>query len=158
MVPLPLVMVPLARRAPLIAEQFGINRIGAFGLALIAAGLFVISRFGVDFKYPVFAAGLVVFAAGMALAGTPATTAIVSSLPRDKQGVASAVNDVSREFGSAMGIALLGSVLNSRYRSGVAQATAGFPDTVRERAQSSIAFIQAAPLDRFGAAGAQLRI
>ena len=52
----------------------------------------------------------------MALAGTPATTAIVASLPEAKQGVASAVNDVSREFGSALGIALLGSLLNTSYR------------------------------------------
>ena len=42
----------------------------------------------------------------------PATTAIVASLPRvrDKQGVASAVNDISRELGGALGIAVLGSI------------------------------------------------
>ena len=45
----------------------------------------------------------------MALSGAPATTAIVASLPREKQGVASAVNDVSRELGGALGIAVLGS-------------------------------------------------
>ena len=44
----------------------------------------------------------------MALAGTPATTAITASLPPSKQGVASAVNDTARELGSALGIAILG--------------------------------------------------
>jgi len=48
---------------------------------------------------------------GMALATTPATTAIVNSLPEEKQGVASAINDASREVGGALGIAVLGSVL-----------------------------------------------
>ena len=47
----------------------------------------------------------------MALAATPGTTAIVESLPDAKQGVASAVNDASREVGGALGIAVLGSVL-----------------------------------------------
>ena len=61
-------------------------------------------------------AGLVPFGAGMALAGAPATTAIVASLPAEKQGVASAVNDVSRELGGALGIAVLGSLFNGAYR------------------------------------------
>ncbi len=156
MLPMPLVLIPLARRAPLIAERVGINRTGAVGLALIAAGLIVLSFIGVDLSYWHFAAGLVLFAAGMALAGTPATTAIVSSLPPAKQGVASAVNDVSREFGSALGIALLGSVLNETYRSGMESAVAGLPENVASQAEESISFVQQAPLDQFGAAGAQL--
>jgi len=92
----------------------------------------------------------------MALASTPATTAIVSSLPAAKQGVASAVNDVSREFGSALGIALLGSVLNSTYRANVSDATAGLPPEAAHGAQESIAFVQQAPLDRYGSAGTHL--
>lgn len=157
MLPMPVVLVPLARRAPLLARRIGVNRLGALGLLLIAAGLGVISFMGVHFHYALFAAGLVVFAAGMGLAGTPATTAIVSSLPASKQGVASAVNDVSREFGSALGIALLGSVLNGRYRTGMSELTAGLPHGVAARAEASIAFVGQAPLERLGPAGAQLK-
>ena len=62
----------------------------------------------------------------MALATTPATTAIVSSAPA-KQGVASAVNDVAREVGGALGIAVLGSALTDSYQSGVADAAAKPP-------------------------------
>ncbi len=156
MLPMPLVLIPLARRAPGIAERVGINRTGALGLALIAAGLIVLSFMGVELSYWHFAAGLVLFAAGMALAGTPATTAIVSSLPAAKQGVASAVNDVSREFGSALGIALLGSVLNESYRSGLGDAVSGLPDGVAVRAEESISFVDKAPLEQLGAAGARL--
>ena len=157
MLPMPVVMIPLARRAPYIAERFGINRVGAAGLTMIAVGLGILSFLTVDFHYAVFAGGLVVFAAGMALASTPATTAIVSSLPAAKQGVASAVNDVSREFGSALGIALLGSVLNSVYRTNVHEATTGLPTDVAHGAEESISFVQQAPLDQFGAAGANLQ-
>ncbi|MDQ3416706.1 MAG: hypothetical protein M3474_06360 [Actinomycetota bacterium] len=87
--------------------------------------------------YWVFVAGLVPFAAGMALAGTPATTAIVSLLPESKQGVASAVNDTSRELGSALGIALLGSVLNESYRNGIREALAACRSTCRSRRQTA---------------------
>jgi EmrB/QacA subfamily drug resistance transporter len=148
LLPMPLVMIPLAKKAPMIADRFGINRVGSIGLALIATGLGIISLQGVDLNYWTFAAGVVVFAAGMALAATPATTAIVSSLPAAKQGVASAVNDVSREFGSALGIALLGSVLNESYRNGMEDATAGLPTEVAQHAEESIAFVQQAPVDQ----------
>jgi EmrB/QacA subfamily drug resistance transporter len=156
LLPMPVVLIPLARRAPVIAERFGINRTGALGLTLIAAGLGVISLLEVDLSYGVFLAGLVLFAAGMALSGTPATTAIVASLPRAKQGVASAVNDTSREFGSALGIAVLGSVLNERYRSGIADATGGLPPEAARGAQESIAFVQSDALARLGPAGSDL--
>ena len=79
----------------------------------------------------------------MALAGAPATTAIVASLPREKQGVASAINDVSRELGGALGIAILGSVLNSAYRSSVADQTSGLPPVLADQARGSLAAAQA---------------
>lgn len=155
MMPLPFVLIPLARNAPRIADRFGINVTGAVGLALIAAGLVAISFLGTTLHYWQFAAGIVVFAAGMGLAGTPATTAIVSSLPARKQGVASAVNDTTRELGGALGIAILGSVLNDRYRANVAPAVSHLPRQAAEQAQGSIAFVHgAAP--RLGGQGRQL--
>lgn len=87
--------------------------------------LLILSTLGTEFEPVRFWGGIVVFAAGMALAGTPATTVIVSSLPANKQGVASAVNDTSRELGAALGIAVLGSVFNDRYRSVVDRIVAG---------------------------------
>jgi len=71
----------------------------------------VISTMDAGSSYWHLLAGGLVLGLGMALAATPATTSIVSSLPDEKQGVASAVNDASREVGGALGIAVLGSVL-----------------------------------------------
>jgi len=119
LLPLPLVMIPLARNAPRVARRVGFRRVAPAGLGLTAAGLVVVSQVGVDLSYGYFALGLVLFAAGMALAGTPSTTAITESLPASKQGVASAVNDTSREIGIAMGTALLGSAFNAAYRRGI---------------------------------------
>ena len=116
LVPMALVVIPLSRVAPAIAARVGVRVAGATGLSLMAAGFIVLSTLDVGSSYGHFLAGLLPFGAGMALAGAPATTAIVASLPREKQGVASAVNDVSRELGGALGIAVLGSLMNAAYR------------------------------------------
>jgi EmrB/QacA subfamily drug resistance transporter len=150
LLPLPFVMIPMARNAPRIAERVGFRRITPLGLGLTAAGLVILAQVSAQLDYWVFAAGLVVFALGMALAGTPSTTAITASLPRSKQGVASAVNDTARELGSALGIAILGSALNQAYRDGMASAVTGLPEQAREMALSSIAFTQS---PQVGAAG-----
>ncbi|HEU5044323.1 MAG TPA: MFS transporter [Nocardioidaceae bacterium] len=152
LLPLPFVLIPLARNAPRLARRIGFGRVAPFGLLLTTAGLLVISRVTVDLSYWLLAAGLVVFAAGMGLAGTPATTAITESLPEAKQGVASAVNDTSRELGSALGIAILGSALDSGYRSGTASLVHGLPAPAAQHIQSSIAFTQSGQLDRLGPA------
>jgi len=152
LLPLPLVMIPLARNAPRIAARVGYRRIAPVGLGLTAAGLLVISTVGTDFVYGWFAVGLVVFAMGMALAGTPSTTAITEALPHQKQGVASAVNDTARELGSALGIAILGSALNQAYRDGMAEAVRSLPAQAREAALSSIAFASSPQVEAAGAA------
>ncbi len=160
LLPMPFVMVPVARNAPRVASRLGMRRVVPAGLVLSAVGLYLMSRLGVDLTYWNFAIALVVFAAGMGLAGTPATTAIVSSLPAAKQGVASAVNDTSRELGSALGIAILGSVLASGYRDALmaSGALAGVPAQVAGRATSSIAFVQygADQIAQLGPAGTTL--
>jgi fucose permease len=150
------VLIPLARRAPLIAQRVGFRRLAPLGLLLMACGFVVISQVEVGLTYWLFASGLVLFAAGMALAGTPATTAITASLPPSKQGVASAVNDTARELGSALGIAILGSVLNQQYRDAMAEAVKGLPAQAAEAAQRSIAFTQSPALAQLGDTGKRL--
>ena len=57
----------------------------------------------------------------------PASGMIVSSLPLSKSGVGSAVNDVTREVGGAIGIAIMGSVLASVYNSHMTEKIRGLP-------------------------------
>ena len=49
----------------------------------------------------------------------PATDSIMGSLPREKAGVGSAVNDTTREVGGALGVAILGSILAASYSTAV---------------------------------------
>jgi hypothetical protein len=94
----------------------------------------------------------VILAVGIGLAMTPATNAIVSSLPAAKQGVASAVNDTTREIGTALGIAIMGSMFTSGYHSGIDGHLAGLPADVANQAREAPALaLQAA--DGLGARG-----
>ena len=67
--------------------------------------------------------GMCVTGVGMGAAVTPATVMLVESLPPAKAGVASAMNDVTREGGGAIGIALLGSVAAAVYTARIDPAT-----------------------------------
>lgn len=141
--PMVIVLIPTARNAPRLAAKIGYNKVGSTGLVLMAVGFIVFSRIGVDLNYAQFVVGLLIFGLGMGLAAAPATTAITSSLPASKQGVASAMNDAAREVGSALGIAILGSVLNAAYRNGMTEVTANLPNQAAEAAQGSVAAAQA---------------
>lgn len=155
LLPLPIVLLPIARVSPRLVQRFGPDRVVPTGLAMSGSGMVLLSFTGVELVYWRFALGLALFAAGAALAQTPSTDAIVASLPAHKQGVGSAMNDVSRELGSALGIAILGSVLTSGYTSGVRDAFAGAPPELAARAGESISFVRLGQeqLGQLGAAG-----
>ena len=121
--PMALMLVAISPRAPALAQRLGVRVVGGAGLALMGIGFLVFTQLDVDSPYWLFGTGALVTGIGLALATSPATTAIVSSLPSHRQGIASAVNDLSREVGGAFGIAILGSVLNSVYRSDMSSAT-----------------------------------
>jgi EmrB/QacA subfamily drug resistance transporter len=156
LLPLPFILLPTARRAPVLMQRIGFRRLGPLGLVSMALGFLILSQLGVESSYWHFVLGLVFFGFGMGLAGTPATTAITSSLPMSKQGVASAWNDTSRELGSAFGIAILGSLLNQGYREGMAQAVTDLPAQLAERVLSSIAFTASPLVGMMGDVGDQL--
>jgi EmrB/QacA subfamily drug resistance transporter len=143
LLPMAAVVIPLSRIAPKIAGRVGVRVTGPIGLGLMATGFAVLSTLGTSASYWHFLAGLLPFGAGMALSGSPATTSIVASLPVEKQGVASATNDLSRELGGALGIAVLGSVLNTAYRSGIEHHAAALPAALGDRARGSLGAAQA---------------
>jgi EmrB/QacA subfamily drug resistance transporter len=137
MLPMAATLMPVSRLAPTLAARFGSRQVCVAGLVAISAGLAIISRMGQTTPYWVLAAGLVVLGAGMGAAMTPATSAITASLPRRQQGVASAMNDLSRELGGALGIAVLSSAMAAVYRDNL--SLPGLPAELAEKARDSLA-------------------
>ncbi len=137
MLPLAVTMMPASRLAPKAAAKFGSRPVCVTGLALIAAALAILAQLGSNSSYWILAVGLLVLGVGMGAAMTPATSAITSSLPQQQQGVASAMNDLSREVGGALGIAVIGSIMTAIYRGHL--TVTGVPAAVLDRARDSLA-------------------
>jgi DHA2 family multidrug resistance protein-like MFS transporter len=93
--------------------------------------------------------------AGMANVIPPATESVMSSLPREKAGVGSAISNTMRQVGGALGVAILGSLLSAIYRGQIADAVAGLPGPARDAASESIAGAHGVG-EHIGPAGAPL--
>ncbi|MET0147491.1 MAG: MFS transporter [Ilumatobacteraceae bacterium] len=139
LLPMTVVMMPMSTIAPKIATRIGGRNTMATGVAIFAFGLVTMAlRASVEGGYMSVLPGLVLIGLGMGLTMTPATQAITETLPLEKQGVASALNDTSRELGGAVGIALLGSVLAAGYKSAIEPMLAGVPVELAEPASEGI--------------------
>jgi predicted MFS family arabinose efflux permease len=68
----------------------------------------------------------------------PATVMIMSSLPREKAGSGSAVNNTFRQVGGAIGVAVLGSLMSTVYRDGINSHLTVLPVSARHAAGESI--------------------
>ena len=118
-------------RAARLVVRFGQRRVVSSGMLIVAAGLAVLSRSGIHTNYAFAALGLVITAIGMGFTTAPSTGAIMQSLPMEKAGVGSAVNDTTREVGGALGVAVFGSIVASQFHSSLGAALTGLPAAAR---------------------------
>ncbi|MFF0644124.1 MFS transporter [Streptomyces tendae] len=142
LMPMAVMMMVTSGLAPALAARVGSRPTMALGVALAGVGLALMALFVSDDGYLTILPGMLVMGIGMGLSMTPSTEAITGSLPRGKQGVASALNDVTREFGTALGVALLGALLANGYRGAVDGRLDGIPqgpaDTAREGVANAV--------------------
>lgn len=155
--PFALVMMAIAPQSPRLVARFGPARVVGAGMSLVAlglAGLSVVTH--TDSSYwrilPVF----LVMPAGMALTMSPLTTSIMSAIPLSRAGVGSAINDTTRELGGALGVAVLGSVVASRFSSHIGSALDGLPEGVAAQARTGLAGSLRAAAELGGDQGARL--
>jgi hypothetical protein len=100
-----------------LAVRMGNKTVVATGLALFGTDLFWMAGNSAATSYWVIAAQMIVAGGGVGLVTAPATEAILGAVPAAKAGVGSAVNDATRLFGAALGVAVIGSVASSLYSS-----------------------------------------
>ncbi|MGC9476102.1 MFS transporter [Streptomyces sp. WG4] len=140
MMPMAVMMMTASGVAPRMAARIGARSTMGAGVALATLGLALMALFvSVDGGYLSILAGMLAMGIGMGLSMTPSTEAITGSLPRAQQGVASALNDVTREFGTALGIAMLGALLANGYRGAIDGKLDGIPDEAADTAREGIA-------------------
>lgn len=140
MMPMAFLMMAASAVAPRISARAGSRTTMVAGLVLGASGLLLMAAFvSISGGFLSLLPGMIAMGFGMGLSLTPSTEAITSSLPADRQGVASALNDVTRELGTALGVALLGAVFTSGYGAAIAGKLAGDTSTVAAAARLGIA-------------------
>jgi EmrB/QacA subfamily drug resistance transporter len=120
-----------------LSRRIGLGPTSGIGLTLLAAGFALLALMSdVDSSFWALLPGLIVAGVGLGLTSAPATTSVLSGAPAHAQGTASGVNNAAREVGGALGIAAMGSALNSTY-SGSIDVT-GLPRGAAEAASDSL--------------------
>jgi hypothetical protein len=112
--------------SPIVARFIGIKFTVAAGLGAIAAGLWQVSAVsGLATTYADVVPGLLLIGLGAGLLLPTATNSVVGSVPQGDSGVGSASNAVALQVGGALGVAVIGSVMSTRYRTHMTAALAG---------------------------------
>jgi DHA2 family multidrug resistance protein-like MFS transporter len=128
-----------ATLAPLLVRRFRPALVVAAGLALAALGFGLLTQAGAASGLEMLVAGSFVYSAGVAPALALSTDLIIAATPPERAGAASAIAETSSELGGALGIALLGVIGNTIYRSQVAGTLpAGIPAPVAGDARQTL--------------------
>jgi DHA2 family multidrug resistance protein-like MFS transporter len=145
LLPFAIAQILAAPRSPKLVRRFGAKAVCTGGLLLITATFVGYTALGQHTSIWVLEALFFVQGLGMGNIMPPATESIMASVPREKAGAGSAINNVSRQVGGALGIAVLGSVLAASYRNGINPALTKLQVTgpVRVQMEKSIEATQA---------------
>jgi EmrB/QacA subfamily drug resistance transporter len=139
LIPQSAALMTFAFLSPRWVVRFGNKAVVAFGLTMVALSLvsFVTLDVGSSALHVILVS--VLMGIGMGNVMAPATESIMGSLPREKAGVGSAMNDTTRQVGGAVGVAVLGSVLSSHYGPALSSALAGkVPASLVSAARDSV--------------------
>lgn len=138
-IPMSLILTVAAIMSARVANRLGTKYTVALGIFIAGCGLFYMSQvYEFDTPYGYIFIGMAILGTGMGTAMSPATNSIMGSVPRNKAGIGSAMNDTTRELGGAMGVAVLGTVMNAAYLDHVAKLERTLPPDAYDGVRSSI--------------------
>ncbi len=142
-------------------RRLGLPTAIAIGMTLLAAGLALVAQVSSD-GYGVLLGGLLLMGAGCALANPAIIEAVMSAVPADEAGAGAGIDGTMSEVGGALGVAVLGAVMNARFVSLLPVAAASFPaalaaaGTAPERAAVTAAFASGLATGQLAGAAAVL--
>lgn len=123
--PVAAVLLVIAPLSAVLARRFGTKPLVAGGLLIVALGFTLLSRTTVHSTYGNCLPAFLLVGLGVGLALAPSTESIMGSLPREEAGVGSATSDTSMQLGGALGVAVLGTMLATRYQNQLTPLLAG---------------------------------
>lgn len=139
-IPVAVALLVVAPFSVLIARLIGTKYVVGTGLLLIALAFGLLSRTTMAGTYRDCFYPFVLVGVGVALALAPCTESVMGSLPKRHAGVGSATNDAAMQVGGALGVGVLGTVLNLRYQHVMTRAIAhaGIPTLIQRLIDSSL--------------------
>ena len=141
LMPLMVGLLVAARLAERLVAKVSVRWVVTGGLLLVATALFLGSGTTLADGYGWTAIWLSVLGLGMGFTMVPAMGAAMAALPEDRAGVGSGLLQTLRQSASAIGVALLGSVLAGIYTDLL--DTTGLPASVAHTARGSVSAAQA---------------
>lgn len=137
-VPVSLGIALTAPQSARMVARFGTRAVVTSGMLL--AGASMGAYYFQDLSTPIwmFEVNLFLMGLGMGSVMAPATESIMSTVPREKAGAGSAINNTVRMVSGALGVAILGSLLSATYRSHLGDAVNTLPAESRHDAGESI--------------------
>ncbi|MEU3618589.1 MFS transporter [Streptomyces sp. NPDC006872] len=98
------------------ARRYSVRAVVSGGLAAIGLALAALTTIDATTGYPILGAALLAVGIGAGFSFTVTSDVILSSVPKEQAGAASAVSETAYELGAALGIAVLGSIVTGVYR------------------------------------------
>lgn len=134
-----LALALVSPRVEAITGRFGGDRVVVAGLACMATAIGALAAL-LDNDTPVWTTAALVFAAGVGFSLTivSATPLIMANVGAAKAGDGAAVNQLARQVGAALGVAIVGSLFAALYAADVRDRFAGLPAAARATADNSI--------------------
>lgn len=118
--PIAVVLAVAAPASSYLDRWLGTKVVIGTGLVLVACGLAQLTTTTTAEGFGHALIGMVLLGLGAGLIIAPGTASVMGSLPRDRAGAGAAMNGTALQVGGALGVAVLGSVLSSRYQSKMA--------------------------------------
>jgi predicted MFS family arabinose efflux permease len=138
MVPIAVGMMMGAGSSTKLVPRLGTTRIVTAGLLGMGGVLTTTLLWSYDMPYWPIGLWFLGAAVSMGWVMAPSTESVMGSVPEEKAGVASAMNDVTRQVGGALGTAVIGSLITSFYGSRIGDDVASLPEPARSAAKESI--------------------
>jgi EmrB/QacA subfamily drug resistance transporter len=138
MVPIAFGLVVGAGSSVKLGARFGATPVITAGLLGLATILSMSLFWTSDMPYLPIGVTFFAMAISMGWIMGPATGSVMGAVPEEKAGVASAMNDVTRQVAGALGTAVIGSLITSMYSSRIADSTTALPDAAQAAAQDSV--------------------
>lgn len=126
-IPMSLALAVGAVLSPALFRHGGARVPVSAGLVLVAGGFAVMARLETGSGYLPVLAFEALIGLGSGLVAPVATELVLTAVPAAKSGLGSALNDATRQVGSTLGVAVLGSVLATAFTGRIEDRLHGLP-------------------------------